>query len=165
MFWNHVEVCSVFCSAATRKNICYQTIGKAISAGFKTQNFQAHFQALSGKGMRSFKIFSCLLYTILRLLQFLMKSLIRGGGGRDEVWDREHCSHNFQSGHPAWWSADNYSIFPTVNIFRSKKRTGRGNQKSCLKNWKKSYHASLFFLHVVFVFRYWNVGETKMQPC
>ena len=48
----------------------------------------------------------------------------------------KRCSHNLQSGHPAWWSADNCSIFPTVNIFRlfrSKKRTGRGNQK-CLKN-------------------------------
>ena len=47
----------------------------------------------------------------------------------------KQCSHNLQSGHPAWWSADNYSILPAVNIFRlfrSKKRTGRGNQK-CLK--------------------------------
>ena len=37
---------------------------KAVSAGFTTQNFLAplsHFQALSGKGLRSFnyKIFSC----------------------------------------------------------------------------------------------------------
>ena len=47
----------------------------------------------------------------------------------------ERCSHNLQSGHPACWSADNCSVFPTVNIFRlfrSKKLTGRGNQK-CLK--------------------------------
>ena len=164
MFWNHVEVCSVFCLAATRKNICYQTIGKAISAGFKTQNFQAHFQALSGKGLCSFKIFSCLLYTILWLLQFKMKPPIRRGEEMRSGTEKR-CSHNFKTGCPVWWSADNYSIFPTVNIFRSKKQTGRGNQKSCLKNWKKSYHASLFFLHVVFVFRYWNAGETKMQPC
>ena len=27
----------------------------------------------------------------------------------------KRCSHNLQSGHPAWWSADNCSIFPTVN--------------------------------------------------
>ena len=47
MFWNHVEVCNVFCLGAMRKNMCYQTIGKAISAGFKMQNFQARFQALS----------------------------------------------------------------------------------------------------------------------
>ena len=89
------------------------------------------------------------------------------GGGETRSGTEKRCSHNLQSGHPAWWSADNYSILPTVNIFRlfrSKKRTDRGNQK-CLKNWKKSYHASLFFLHIVFVFRYWNAGETKTQPC
>ena len=52
------------------------------------------------------------------------------------------------------------ALFPTVNIFRlfrSRKRTDRGNQK-CLKNWKTWYHASLFSLHIVFVFRYWNCG-------
>ena len=60
MFWNHTEACSVFSSAATRNKLCYWTIiGKAISAGFKTQDFQARFQALSGKGLHSFKIFSC----------------------------------------------------------------------------------------------------------
>ena len=61
------------------------------------------------------------------------------GGEETRSGTEKRCSHNLQSGHPAWWSADNYSIFPTVNIFRlfrSKKRTGRGNQK-CLKNWKK----------------------------
>ena len=50
MFWNHVEIYSVFCSAATRNNICYQTIGKAISAGFKTLNFQLVFKLVPGKG-------------------------------------------------------------------------------------------------------------------
>ena len=88
------------------------------------------------------------------------------GGEETRSGTEKRCSHNLQSGHPAWWSADNYSNFPTVNIFRlfrSKKRTNRGNQK-CLKNWKKSYHASLFFLHILFVFRYWNAGETKTQP-
>ena len=34
-------------------------IGKALSAGFKTQDFQVRFQVLSGKGLHSFKIFSC----------------------------------------------------------------------------------------------------------
>ena len=63
----------------------------------------------------------------------------RGGGEETRCGTKKRCFHNLQSGHPAWWSADNCSIFPTVNIFRlfrSKKRTGRGNQK-CLKNWKK----------------------------
>ena len=44
-----------FYSAATRNNIYIQTIGKANSAGFKTQNLKARF--LSRKGLRSFKIF------------------------------------------------------------------------------------------------------------
>ena len=60
----------------------------------------------------------------------------RGGGGRKEETRsgiEKRCSHNLQGGHEAWWSADNYSIFPTVNIFRRNKRTGRGNQK-CSKN-------------------------------
>ena len=50
----------------------------------------------------------------------------------------KRCSHNsfLQSCHPPWWSADNCSIFPTVNNIRNKKRTGRGSQK-WLKNWKK----------------------------
>ena len=65
-----------FCLTAMRNKICYQTIGKAISAGFKTQNLQAHFQALSGRGLRCFKIFSCYFkYTILLLLQMFMKPL------------------------------------------------------------------------------------------
>ena len=61
----------------------------------------------------------------------------RGVGGEDTRSGTEkRCSHILKSGHAAWWSADNCSIFPTVNIFslfRSKKRTGGGNQKS-LKN-------------------------------
>ena len=60
----------------------------------------------------------------------------QGGGGETRSGTEKRCSHNLQSGHPAWWSADNCGIFPTVNIFRlfrSKKRAGRGNQK-CLKN-------------------------------
>ena len=48
MLRNHVEVCRVFCyEPATRNKISYQTVGKAISAGFKMQTFQADFQALS----------------------------------------------------------------------------------------------------------------------
>ena len=33
------------------------------------------------------------------------------------------CSHNLQSGHPAWWSADNCCIFLTVNIFLTEARS------------------------------------------
>ena len=52
--------CFLFSEPATKNTICYQTVEKAISAGFKMQTLQAHFQALSGKGLCSFKtIFSC----------------------------------------------------------------------------------------------------------
>ena len=41
-----------------------------------------------------------------------------GGGGREETRSgtEKRCSHYLQSGHPAWWSADNCSIFLTVNF-------------------------------------------------
>ena len=40
----------------------------------------------------------------------------RGGGGeRRGLGPRNDHSHNLQSGHPARWSADNCSIFSTVN--------------------------------------------------
>ena len=38
----------------------------------------------------------------------------RGGGEETRSGTEKRCSHNLQSGHPAWWSADNYSVFPTV---------------------------------------------------
>ena len=36
------------------------------------------------------------------------------GGGGEEMGSgtEKRCSHNLQRGHPAWWSVDNYSIFP-----------------------------------------------------
>ena len=71
-----------------------------------------------------------------------------GWGEETRSGTEKRCSHNLQSGHPVWWSVDNFSIFPTVNIFRlfrSKKRTGRGNQK-CLKNWKKIISCIFVFL-------------------
>ena len=40
-----------------------------------------------------------------------------GGGGETRSGTEKQCSHNLQSSHPAWWSADNYSIFPTVKQY------------------------------------------------
>ena len=37
-------------------------------------------------------------------------------GKRRGLVTEKRCSHKLQSGHPAWSSADNCSIFPTVNI-------------------------------------------------
>ena len=38
-----------------------------------------------------------------------------GGGGKTRSGTEKRCFHNLQSGHPAWRSADNCSIFSTVN--------------------------------------------------
>ena len=61
------------------------------------------------------------------LKQNLPHKILRGRGRRGETRSgtEKRCSHNLQSGHPAWWSAENCSTFPIVNIFRlfrSKKR-------------------------------------------
>ena len=89
-----------------------------------------------------------------------------GGGGVEETRSgtEKRCSHNLQSGHPAWWSADNYSIFPIVNILEARIEASRQRKSEMLKKLKKkSYHASLFFLHIVFVFRYWNCGGNRVR--
>ena len=43
----------------------------------------------------------------------------QAGGKETRSGTEKRCSHNLQSGHPAWWSADNYSIFPIVNILEA----------------------------------------------
>ena len=55
----------------------------------------------------------------------------------------------------------------TVNIFRlfrSKKRTGRGNQK-CLKNWKSNILHLCFSCISYLSFGTEITGDTKTQPC
>ena len=70
--------CFLFPKVATRNKICYQTVGKAVSVWFKTQNFLAHFEALCGERALPFQNILLLLYTILLLLQFLMKPQTMG---------------------------------------------------------------------------------------
>ena len=65
-----------------------------------------------------------------------------GGGGKTRSGTEKRCSHNLRSGHPA---ADNYSIFPTVNIIRSKKRTGTGKSEMLKKLKKKNHIIQLSF--------------------
>ena len=60
----------------------------------------------------------------------------RGGGKRRGLGPRNDVLTTCKAVTPAWWSVENCSTFPTVNIFRlfrSRKRTGRGNQKCLLK--------------------------------
>ena len=56
------------------------------------------------------------------------------------------CSHNLQSGHPAWWSADNYSIFPTVNILEARIEANRQRKSEMLKKLKKIISCIFVFL-------------------
>ena len=58
----------------------------------------------------------------------------RGGGEETRSGTEKRCSHNLQSGHPAWWSADNYSIFPTVYILEARIKANRQRSQKCLKN-------------------------------
>ena len=51
------------------------------------------------------------------------KRLQQGVGQETRSGTDKRCSHNLQSGHPAWGSADNRSVFPTVNVFRLLRRS------------------------------------------
>ena len=75
------------------------------------------------------------LVRVKRVYPLLTRMQNAGGGEETRSGTEKRCPHKLQSGHQAWWSADNYSIFPKVNILEARilKRTGRGNQK-CLKN-------------------------------
>ena len=55
------------------------------------------------------------------------------GGEETRSGTEKRCSHNLQSGHPAWWSADNYSIFPTVNILEARIEANRQKKSKMLK--------------------------------
>ena len=37
-----------------------------------------------------------------------------GGGGETKSGTEKRCSHNLQSGHSAWWSADNYILLQEI---------------------------------------------------
>ena len=88
----------------------------------------------------------------------------RGGGGRDTRSGTEkRCSHNLQSRHPAWLSADNSSIFPTVNILieaRSKPT------EKIIKILKKINIIHLCFSCIPYLsFGTDTAEETTPQPC
>ena len=70
------------------------------------------------------------------------------GAERDEVWDRETMFSQLakrSACHPAWWSADNCSVIPTVNI-SIETRSEPAEQLIIIF---KKYHASLFFFYCI----------------
>ena len=74
----------------------------------------------------------------------------------------KRCSHNLQSGHPAWWSADNCSIFPTVNILIEARSEPT---EEMIENLKKNNIMHLCFSCISYLsFGTEIAGETKPQP-
>ena len=71
---------------------------------------------------------------------------IRGGGEEKRSGTEKRCSHNLQSGHPEWWSADNYSIFPTVNILEARIEANRQTKSEMLKKLKKIISCNFVFV-------------------
>ena len=69
-----------------------------------------------------------------------------GGGEETRSGIEKRCSHNSQSDHPAWWSADNYSIFPTVNILEARIEANRQRKSEMLKKLKKIISCIFVFL-------------------
>ena len=78
--------------------------------------------------------------------KFVCDNADRGGGEETRSGTEKRCSHNLQSGHPAWWSADNYSIFPTVNILEARIEVNGQGKSEMLKKLKKIISYNFDFL-------------------
>ena len=74
----------------------------------------------------------------------------------------KRCSHNLQSGHPAWWSADDCSIFPPVSILIEARSEPTEEMIEILK---KNNIMHLCFSCISYLsFGTEIAGETKPQP-
>ena len=83
-------------------------------------------------------------------------------GKRRGLVTEKRCSHNLQSGHPAWSSADNCSIFPTVNILIEARSEPT---EEMIENLKKNNIMHLSFSCISYLsFGTEIAGETKPQP-
>ena len=77
--------------------------------------------------------------------------------------DEKPHSHNSQSRHPAWWSADNSSFFPTVNILTEERSEPA---KEIIKKWKNNIMHLCFLAYCINLsFGTEIAGEIKPQPC
>ena len=66
--------------------------------------------------MRIYFIFSEMRMSKFLFIFIVNSGMKQGRGEETSSGTEKRCSHNLQSGHPAWWSADSYGIFPTVKI-------------------------------------------------
>ena len=91
------------------------------------------------------------IFNEMRMSKFLFifnvnSGMKQGRGEETSSGTEKRCSHNLQSGHPAWWSADNYSIFPTVNILEARIEANRQRKSEMLKKLKKIISCIFVFL-------------------
>ena len=73
------------------------------------------------------------------------------GGEETRCGTEKRFSNNLQSGHPAWWSADNYSIFPTVNILEARIEANWQRKSEMLKKIEKNYIMQLCFFCISYL--------------
>ena len=127
------------------------------------------FSFLSGS-----HIGSCFCWLYKRILKSKCRGEGRGRGGGGQTWSgtEKWCSHNRQSGHLAWWSADNCGIFPIVRslspchskYFSSEKRTWRGNNSIKIEN----NTMPLYFFRISYLSfgqKLQNASDSPLQSC
>ena len=69
------------------------------------------------------------------ILENIRHQQYQGGGGETRSGTEKRCSHNLQSGHPAWWSADKYVFFSHSKCFQSfQKQEANRQRKSEMLN-------------------------------
>ena len=92
---------------------------------------------LSLKKKYSFRLNALTVQLRIYILEQRIGMSVSGwGGGEEETRSgtEKQCSHNLQSSHPMWWSEDNSSIFPTVNILIEARSQ---MAEEMIKKWKK----------------------------
>ena len=91
-------------------------------------------------------------------------SAANSSSGQEETRSgtKKQCSHNLQSGHPAWWSADNCGFFSTVqNIFIE---ATSEPVEEMIKKHKNIMH--LCFSCISYLYFVTEIaGKTKTQAC
>ena len=95
----------------------------------------------------------------------IFKSKGGGWGGETRSGTKKRCSHNLQSGHPEWWSADNFSsFFPIVNILIEARCEPA---EEMIKKLKTIVSCILAYFSCISYLSYGTeiVRETKMQLC
>ena len=143
--------------------------------------FLGQYRAIYGFGARllPFYISSVLLIVCVlfckffsSIFYFLTSSELQasgwggGDGVRDEVWDQETMFSQLAKRspcHPAWWSADNCSVIPTVNI-SIEPRSEPAEQMVIKNNIKSIMHLCFSFI-LYLSFGTEIVGVTKPQTC